>query len=77
LQVYLPLTEVPPEEERALLVPALEAEGWSLDDVGYVSEPVRDSFYGVIAPSGTTVARIFTFKAACTDSPPIDRDPPR
>jgi hypothetical protein len=44
-------------------VRAVEAEGWSLDDVGYVGEPLHDGFYGVITTSGKTVAAIYTFRS--------------
>ena len=68
-QIYLSLDDSPVEEwlradEQTSLVQALEAEGWRLDEIGYVSEPVRDGFYGVIVPSGRTVAAILTFTAA-------------
>lgn len=68
-QIYLSLDDAPVEEwlradERTALVQALEAEGWRLDEIGYVGEPVRDGFYGVVAPSGRPVAAIFTFTAA-------------
>lgn len=68
-QLYLPLGDPPLErwlDEQAPLVRAVEAEGWSLDDIGYVGEPLRDDFYGVITTSGKTVAAIYTFES-CDD----------
>lgn len=66
-QLYLPLGDRPLERwlgEQTPLVRAVEAQGWSLDDIGYVGEPLRDSFYRVVATSGKTVAVIYTFRAA-------------
>ena len=66
-QIYVTIADRSPETgpgdaERTWLVRTIEAEGWTLDDVGYVSDVGHDGYVGLVTVTERSIAAIYTFR---------------